>query len=172
MGIKDFFKKRAASKQGEAGKEDKVLFKKRAASKQGEAGKEGKVLFDEKKRAASKQGEAGKEKNIEVKKEKSKPEKGKKMGEPWRVLKSPHVTEKAGLLAGKNYYAFKIFDRTNKKEVKKAIEHLFGVEAVDVKIINVHSKKRRLGKIKGRKPGYKKAIVKIKKGQKIEILPR
>lgn len=143
MAIKDFLKRRVALKQGEAGKEDKVL-------------------FDEKE----------KPKKIEVKTEKPKPMREKKTSESWRVLKSPHVTEKAGLLAGKNDYVFKIFDRANKKEVKDAIEHLFGVEVINVKIINVPSKKRKLGRIKGIKPGYKKAIARIKKGQKIEILPR
>ena len=96
----------------------------------------------------------------------------KKFYGAWRVLKSTHVTEKASLLAGKNNYVFKVFNRTNKKEVREAVENVFGVDVIDVKIINVPSKKRRLGKITGKRPGYKKAVVKIKTGQKIEILPR
>ena len=97
---------------------------------------------------------------------------GKKFSRSWQVLKSPHVTEKASALAGKNDYVFKVFDRTNKKEVKEAVKSIFGVDVLGVKIINVPRKKRRLGKIKGMRPGYKKAVVKVKEGQKIEILPR
>jgi len=43
---------------------------------------------------------------------------------------------------------------------------------MDVKIINVPAKERRLGRISGWKKGFKKAIIKIKEGQKIEVLPR
>jgi large subunit ribosomal protein L23 len=98
--------------------------------------------------------------------------KEKKSGFAWKVLKTPHITEKASDLAEKNQYIFNVFPQTNKAQIKKAIEDLFGVEAVSVKIINVLAKKRRLGRISGFKSGYKKAIVKIKEGQKIEIMPR
>ena len=97
---------------------------------------------------------------------------GKKFSDSWRILRSTHVTEKASALAGKNDYVFKVFNRTNKKEVREAVENVFGVDVIDVKIINVPGKKRRLGKITGKRPGYKKAVIKIKTGQKIEILPR
>jgi len=90
----------------------------------------------------------------------------------YRVLKSPQVTEKATNLTKKNQYIFKIFPRANKSEVKKAVNELYGVDVLDVKIIKVPAKKRRLGKISGWRKGYKKAIVKIKEGQKIEVLPR
>jgi len=93
-------------------------------------------------------------------------------GLAWKTLKSPRITEKATLLTEKNQYVFKVFPAATKKEIKKAIEDLYGVEAVSVKIINVLPKKRRLGRIEGWRKGYKKAIVKIKEGQKIEVLPR
>jgi len=118
--------------------------------------------------------------------EKKPPEKVKKTEEPkapklkteskfresYKIIKTPHVTEKATLLSGKNQYIFKVWPRANKIEIKKAIEKIFGVEVRAVKIINVAPKKRRLGKIEGEMSGYKKAIVKIKEGQKIEVLPR
>ena len=88
------------------------------------------------------------------------------------VLISPHITEKATDLVQKNQYVFKVFPKANKTEIKKAIEDLYKVEVLDVKIINVPKKRRRLGRISGWKKGYKKAIVKIKEGQKIEVLPR
>jgi len=96
----------------------------------------------------------------------------KKFSRSWQVLRSPHVTEKASALAAKNDYVFRVFSRTNKKEVSRAVESIFGVDVLDVKIINVPERKRRLGKIKGNRPGYKKAVVRIKEGQKIEIMPR
>jgi len=114
-----------------------------------------------------------KEVNIERPREVSVPKlKEKKAGFSWKILKTPHVTEKASDLAEKNQYIFKVFPQANKVQIKKAIEDLFGVEVTSVKIINVLSKKRRLGRISGFKPGYKKAIVRTKEGQKIEIMPR
>ncbi len=93
-------------------------------------------------------------------------------GQAWRVLKQPHVTEKATELTKLNQYVFKIWPRTNKIEVKKAIEDLYDVDVEGVKIVQVPRKRRRLGRIQGWRKGYKKAIVKLKKGQKIEVLPR
>ena len=101
------------------------------------------------------------------------PKREKKIvGEAWRVLKAPHITEKATYLAGKNQYVFRVEDRANKTEIEKAIEDLYGVEVVSVKIIKIPKKQRRLGRISGWRKGYKKAIVKIKEGQKIEVMPR
>lgn len=89
-----------------------------------------------------------------------------------RVLKAPQVTEKANDLVQKNQYVFKIFPDANKIEVKKAVQDAYGVDVESVRIINVPRKKRRLGKTQGWQEGYKKAIVRVKEGQKIEILPR
>jgi large subunit ribosomal protein L23 len=95
-----------------------------------------------------------------------------KFKESYRIIKIPHVTERANLLSGKNQYVFKIWPRANKIEVKKAIENIFGVDVISVNIINITGKKRRLGKIEGKTSGYKKAIVRIAAGQKIEVLSR
>ncbi|MBZ1348270.1 MAG: 50S ribosomal protein L23 [Candidatus Nealsonbacteria bacterium] len=101
---------------------------------------------------------------------KPEPTKVKISGLAYRALKTPHVTEKASDLNKKNQYVFKIFPRANKAEVKKAIEDVFKVNVLGVKIINVPKKKRRMGRIKGFRKGYKKAIIRIKKDQKIEVL--
>lgn len=101
-----------------------------------------------------------------------KSEKKEKFVDTYRILKSPHITEKATKLAEENQYIFKIWPNANKTEVKKAIEQLYGVDVLSVRIINAKSKKRALGRILGKRSGYKKAIVKIKQGQKIELLPR
>jgi large subunit ribosomal protein L23 len=90
----------------------------------------------------------------------------------WRILKSLHVTEKATDLAKANQYVFKVFAEAGKPEIKKAVEDIYGVDVVSVKIINILAKKRRLGRIEGWRKGYKKAIIRIKEGQKIEVLPR
>ena len=136
------------------------------------------VLQTEEKKAPKKK-KAGKEKPKKPKEEK--PEKriakepkrkSKKGGLASVVLRSPHVTEKSTALAGKNEYVFKVSYRTNKIEVRQAVEDLYGVDVMRVNIINVSRKKRRLGRQTGWRKGYKKAIVKIKEGQKIEILPR
>jgi large subunit ribosomal protein L23 len=90
----------------------------------------------------------------------------------WRYILAPHVTEKATLLQRDGQYVFKVAPEANKTEIKKSIEEIYGVKVEKVRIINVPRKKRRRGRIEGWRKGYKKAIVKIKEGQKIEILPR
>jgi large subunit ribosomal protein L23 len=89
-----------------------------------------------------------------------------------KILIAPYITEKSTALSQKNQYLFRVEKRANKNEVKKVIENLYKVKVIDVKIINVPAKRRRLGRISGWKKGFKKAIVRIKEGQKIEILPR
>ncbi len=93
-------------------------------------------------------------------------------GFAYRILKAPHISEKATDLAQDNRYVFKVYERANKTEIKKAVEKLYNVNVVSVKIIKVPSKKRRFKGIMGLRKGYKKTIVEIKKGQKIEILSR
>lgn len=93
-------------------------------------------------------------------------------GEERWILKAPHVTEKATDLVAKNKYVFKVYPKANKIEIKKAIEDLYGVDVLTVRTIIIPARKRRLGKNEGWQKGYKKAIIKIKEGQKIEILPR
>jgi len=111
------------------------------------------------------------EKKVEAGPEIKKPRK-KVSGTAYRVLSSAHVTEKATRLEAENKYVFKVIAAANKSEIKKAIENLHGVEVINVRIINIPRKQIRLGKQKGWKKGYKKAIIRIKKGQKIEVISR
>lgn len=85
-----------------------------------------------------------------------------------RILKAPHVTEKAMSLGRENKYIFKVTPNANKPEIKKAIQELYGVRVKDVNIINIPRKKRRLGRSEGFKSGFKKAVVTLKQGEKIE----
>lgn len=121
--------------------------------------------------------EAEKESKEKIKeRKKEKKVKERKTGKPdlaERYIIAPHITEKATYLSEKmNQYIFLVRKEANKIEIKKAIENLYGVKVEKVQIINIPKKKRRRGMIEGWKKGYKKAIVKIKEGQKIEILPR
>ena len=110
----------------------------------------------------------------EVKKERPKVQGRKKRKADQKIasslLKSPHITEKATDLQAKGQYTFRVSLNSNKTEIKKVIEQLYDVDVVSVKIIKVPRKKRRVGKVSGWKKGYKKAIIKVGKGQKIEEL--
>ena len=99
-------------------------------------------------------------------------EKEIKLNQNFRVLRFPHTSEKATDLLEKDQYIFRVFPETNKIEIKKAIEKFYGINVLSVRIVNIPKKKKRLGRIVGFKPGYKKAIVKIKKGQTIDLLPK
>jgi large subunit ribosomal protein L23 len=88
----------------------------------------------------------------------------------YETVKNPHISEKASTLAEKDQYIFEISPRANKNEVKSAIEGIYKVNVLSVNVIRIPAKKRRLGKTQGWRKSYKKAIVKIKNGQKIEIL--
>ncbi|MFH0906715.1 MAG: 50S ribosomal protein L23 [bacterium] len=94
----------------------------------------------------------------------------------YEIIKGPHITEKSTVLAEQNKYVFRITSRANKIEIKKAIKALYGVKTESVHIIHSAPKKRRLGRSqgwsKGLKHGYKKAIITLKQGEKIEVLPR
>jgi large subunit ribosomal protein L23 len=87
------------------------------------------------------------------------------------ILKRPIVTEKTARLTKENQYVFEVSKEATKSEIKKAVEENFGVNVLSVKIIKVPPKRRRIGRISGWKKGYKKAIVKIEEGQKIDIFP-
>ncbi|MDZ4231838.1 MAG: 50S ribosomal protein L23, partial [Candidatus Pacearchaeota archaeon] len=88
------------------------------------------------------------------------------------VLERPHVTEKAGSLAERGVYVFKVSPRAAKGQVKEAVEKTYGVKVVGVRMIKIPGKSIRLGKTKGVKKGYRKALVQLAKGQEIEIMPR
>ena len=130
-------------------------------------------IFKKKKKPEEKH-ETKKVREVEVKEKIVVPKRERKtvISEVHQILKSPHVTEKASDLAGRNKYVFKVGLGTNKIEIKKAIQSIYGVDVLDVRTIKIPRKQRRLGRQKGWRKCYKKAIVKIKEGQKIEVLPR
>ena len=87
----------------------------------------------------------------------------------FKVLLHPVVTEKTTYLEGDNQYCFEVSPRTNKIEIKKAIEGTFGVHVESVRIVNSQGKQVRYGRMAGSRKNRKKAIVTVKKGERIEI---
>jgi len=109
----------------------------------------------------------------EIKEKAVRPKRERKItGDALKVLRFPYVAEKSTDLLEKNQYVFRVLPRANKTETKKAIESIFKVDVLGVRIINLPRKRRRVGKTEGFRNGYKKAIVRIRQGQKIEILTR
>jgi len=84
-------------------------------------------------------------------------------------LISPLTTEKAVSSQGINKYIFKVAPNANKIEISKEISREYNVKAVSVNIINVPRKARQVGRTRGFKSGYKKAVVTLAKGQSIEV---
>ena len=85
------------------------------------------------------------------------------------IIKSPVVTEKAAVLQEGGTYSFYVAPKANKTEIKDAIEKIFKVTVVDVRTINVHPRKKRVGRYTGLTNRKKKAIVKLANGQSINI---
>lgn len=81
----------------------------------------------------------------------------------------PHVTEKASLAGSLGRYIFRVSASANKIDVAREISKVYKVKAVSVNLINVPGKERRVGRTVGFRSGYKKAVVKLAKGQTIEI---
>ena len=87
------------------------------------------------------------------------------------LVKQPLITEKAHALSALGKYVFLVERGANKTEVKKAIEIIYKVHVTDTHVVNAKPKQRRLGRSVGVKPGYKKIIVTLKKGEKLDVLP-
>jgi large subunit ribosomal protein L23 len=88
----------------------------------------------------------------------------------WRILENPYVSEKATNLVKENKYIFKVSDKANKILVKQAIKETYNVDVINVNIVKIPRKKKRLGRHQGWKKGFKKAIIEIKSGQKIDLI--
>ena len=88
----------------------------------------------------------------------------------FQVIKEPHITEKASLLKeGHNQISLKVHKRVNKTEIKKAVEILFKTKVLDVRTMNMRGKRRRMGRNLGKRPDWKKAMVRLAPGEDIQI---
>ncbi len=85
-------------------------------------------------------------------------------------LLGSHITERTASLAKRNVYTFKVSPSANKVLVKKAIKEMFGFSPVKVRIVKAPPKKRIVRGKTGIKPGFKKALVYLKEGDKIEFV--
>ena len=92
---------------------------------------------------------------------------------PREILKRPLLTEKAStLLQTQNQYAFEVAPWANKIEIRQAVEMLFQVKVMRVTTQMMPGKPARLGRYSGRKPSWKRALVSLKAGEKIEIFEK
>jgi large subunit ribosomal protein L23 len=88
------------------------------------------------------------------------------------IIETASLTEKASLLSEKlNKYVFRVSPKANKIEIKRAVEQIFNKKVVAVNTANYEGKKKRERRADfGRKPHWKKAIVTLKEGDKIDLV--
>jgi len=87
------------------------------------------------------------------------------------VLVGPLLTEKgAAMKENENKVLFRVARQANKIEIKQAVEEIFKVKVDRVSTINCKGKKKRMGRYEGRRSDWKKAIVTLKEGEKLEII--
>jgi large subunit ribosomal protein L23 len=87
----------------------------------------------------------------------------------YEVLRRPLITEKNTFLQEQNKYVFEVDGRANKNQVKQAVEKVFKVQVVNVNMITVPGKTKRYGRHEVETSSWKKAIVTLKTGNKIEL---
>lgn len=90
--------------------------------------------------------------------------------ETFRIIQKPLVTEKStALQEDGNWLAFRVHPDANKIQIKAAIEKIFDVTVLQVNTLNVQGKSKRFGKTMGVSKGWKKAMLRLKDGDKIEM---
>jgi large subunit ribosomal protein L23 len=87
----------------------------------------------------------------------------------YEVLRRPVITEKSTMLGESGQYVFEVARDANKIEVKRAVEEVFKVRVRAVNIMHMRGKMRRMGRTQGMTPGWKKAVVSLEEGQRIEF---
>jgi large subunit ribosomal protein L23 len=92
------------------------------------------------------------------------------MKQPQKIIRRPLVTEKSTQQKeGSNQYVFEVQKNANKIEIQSAVERLFKVKVLQVRTVNVLGKLKRLGRKYGKRPDWKKAIVTLKEGDRIDF---
>ena len=87
----------------------------------------------------------------------------------YEVLHRPLITEKNAVLQMEGKYAFEVANEATKPQVKQAVELAFKVKVIGVNVMTMPGKERRIGRRNVRKPSWKKAIVTLQPGDKIEF---
>lgn len=85
------------------------------------------------------------------------------------ILVRPLITERTTQLMAEGKYVFVVAKAANKIEIAKAVTEVFKVKVAKVNTVNVTGKKKRMGRTEGKRPDYKKAIVKLAPGETIEF---
>lgn len=91
------------------------------------------------------------------------------MSNPRDILIRPLITEKITSLMQDNKYTFEVPLKANKVEIRQAVEQVFKVKVLNVNTIRVMGKTKRMGRTQGKRSDYKKAIVKLAPGERIEF---
>ncbi|MBI5287156.1 MAG: 50S ribosomal protein L23 [Deltaproteobacteria bacterium] len=86
----------------------------------------------------------------------------------YQIIKEPVITEKSSS-RGENRVAFWVDIKTNKSEIRKAVEKIFNVKVLDVNTMKVPGKWKRVGRTMGKLPARKKAYVTLREGDKIGL---
>ncbi len=87
------------------------------------------------------------------------------------IIRRPLLSEKGNILnESENKVLMEVARDANKIEIKSAVEEIFKVNVVCVHTLNIHGKKKRLGRHEGRTRSWKKAIVTLKSGEKLDFL--
>jgi large subunit ribosomal protein L23 len=89
--------------------------------------------------------------------------------DPLTVIIRPVVSEKSYALIGEGKYTFRVNDRAHKTQIRHAVEEIFDVAVAEVRVSRVRAKPKRRGLSQGRTRGWKKAIVQLAPGERIEL---
>ena len=88
----------------------------------------------------------------------------------YQVIKGPHITEKGNLQKElHNQISFKVHPNANKIAIRQAVQTILKKKVLEVKTLNVRGKRRRVGRHMGKRPDWKKAVVKLAPGEYIEF---
>ena len=87
------------------------------------------------------------------------------------LIKNPIITEKATQLSAMRKYVFLVADGATKPEIKKALENIYKINVTNIQVVNTRPKPKRMGARESLRAGYRKAIVTLKEGQKLDVLP-
>ena len=86
-----------------------------------------------------------------------------------QIVRQPIISEKSYALIAEGKYTFRVNDRAHKTQIAQAVEEVFGVDVAQVRTAKVRSKPKRRGLTKGRSRAWKKAIVQLAPGERIEL---
>ena len=87
----------------------------------------------------------------------------------YEVIRRPLVTEKSTRLSERNKYVFEVNKKASKDQVRLAVEKAFNVGVIDVHVVTMPGEAKRMGKRQVVAPAWKKAIVTLKEGDKIQF---